>query len=256
MKSYKRAGFGKIESGRPDRYEFYNSGQDDMLGNLPPRANPAPIENNRAIIKSYMLKVHAIVRVILSHLDTHLRLPPGTLASLQRQNHISGSHLRMLKYAPQPDGDRRTSLLGHTDIGTVTVLFSALGGLQVLPAGCDNSEENWRYVRPEPGCAIVNLGDAMVEWSAGILRSNLHRVTFAPGAQATCDRYSLAYFVRPEGRVSMQRLARGGSLIPGLQTGEEELDCTATEWESRKATAIVSGRDMARSRGGREIPAY
>ena len=202
-----------------------------------------------------MLRAYEVVKIILSHLDTHLHLPVGTFASLQRQTHISGSHVRMLKYEPQPDGDRRTSLLGHTDIGTVTILFSMLGGLQILPTGLDNVEENWRYVRPEPGCAIVNIGDAMVEWSAGILRSNLHRVTFAPGPQANHARYSLAYFVRPEGSVSMQRLAKSGSLIPGLEEGEEELDCTATEWESRKTKVIVSGKHFARSRGGREIRA-
>jgi len=107
----------------------------------------------------------------MNQLDEHLRLPKGTLASLQRLDRESGSTLRMLRYPPQPEGDRRTAFLGHTDIGTITILFNVLGGLQILPPGMEATEENWRYVKPEPGCAIINLGDAMVEWSGGILRS-------------------------------------------------------------------------------------
>ena len=223
-----------------------------MLGNGPPRANPVPIENNRQLMKSYMLQAYSVVEVILSHLDSHLDLPPGTLASLQPQTKASGTTVRLLRYMPQPVEDRRTSLLGHTDIGSITLLFNVLGGLQILPAGLDNAEGNWRYVRPQPGHAIVNLGDAMVEWSAGILRSNLHRVTYAPGEQANTPRYSVAYLIRPEASVSMKRLS-GGGVIPALKEGEEDIDMDAKEWERQKAIAIQSGRDNARSRGGREI---
>ncbi|KAL9122942.1 MAG: hypothetical protein Q9187_000497 [Circinaria calcarea] len=249
---YKCAGATKIESGRPDRFEFYNTSQDDMLGNGPPRANPAPIENNRQLLKSYIVQAYSVVKVILSHLDSHLDLAPGTLASLQPQTKVSGTAVRLLRYMPQPAGDRRTSLLGHTDIGSVTLLFNVLGGLQILPAGLDNVDGNWRYVKPQPGCAILSLGDAMVEWTAGILRSNLHRVTYAPGEQANTPRYSVAYLVRPEASVSMKRLGVGG-VIPALQEGEEDVDMDVTEWERQKATAIQSGMDNARSRGGREI---
>jgi len=133
----------------------------------------------------------------------------------------------MLRYDPQPTGDRRTSLLGHTDIGSVTVLFNIVGGLQILPRDCENIEENWRYVRPKPGRVLVHLGDAMVEWTAGILHSNLHRITYPPGEQSSCIRYSLAYLIRPGANVSMKRLASGNSLIPVVEDHEEELDFDA-----------------------------
>ena len=192
----------------------------------------------------------------MNQLDDHLRLPKGSLGSLQRLDRVSGSTLRMLRYPPQPEGDRRTAFLGHTDIGTITILFNVLGGLQILPPGLEAMEQNWRYVRPEPGCAIINLGDAMVEWSGGILRSNLHLVYFAPGEQAVHERYSLAYAVRPEGIVPMKRLAMEGSAVPDLEEGEEDLDCTANEWLARKGAAIRAGKDNARSRGGRALEVY
>lgn len=89
--------------------------------------------------------------------------------------------------------------------------------------------------------------------SGGILRSNMHRVTSAPGEQGKVPRYSLAYLVRPDGDVPMKRLSAGGTLIPSLQEVEVENRMTAREWEMAKAISIRSGRDCARSRGGREI---
>ena len=243
----------KTDLGQPDRYEFYNTSQDDILGNSAARNNPTPIENNRAALKSYMHKAYNIIVVILSHLDKHLHLPAGTFASLQRQDVVSGTALRMLRYDPQPEGDRRTSLLGHTDIGTVTLLFNVVGGLQILPPGAELSEEKWSYVRPEPGCALINLGDAMVEWSGGILRSNIHRVTYAPGNQKNSVRYSLAYLVRPGANVPMKRLTGGNSRIPQSANREEEADCDAAAWEARRAADIISGKGFTGSKGGRAI---
>ena len=70
------------------------------------------------------------------------------------------------------------------------MLFNRLGGLQVrLPEEMRarlrsrNGEDGegdvaggWAYVLPLPGHAIVNLGDALVKFSAGVLTSNIHRV--------------------------------------------------------------------------------
>ncbi|KAI6083532.1 putative oxidoreductase [Hypoxylon rubiginosum] len=251
---YKEAGNLKIEDGRPDRVEFYNVGRDDIMGVSAPLSNPPCIEQSRLALKSYMEQAHSIVRLICATLDSQLRLPSGTLASLQPLDKPSGTALRLLRYLPQPTADRRTSLLGHTDIGSLTILFNITGGLQLLAPGTDPTDEaNWRYVKPVPGCAIVNLGDAMVEWSAGVLRSNMHRVTYAPGAQGQTPRYSHAYLVRPQAEAPMKRLAGGDSLIPELEQGEEENTMNAKEWEAHKAVAIRQGRDNARSRGGREI---
>ncbi|KAH8759692.1 hypothetical protein BGZ57DRAFT_612975 [Hyaloscypha finlandica] len=253
---YSRQGATKTEAGLPDRFESFSINQDDIFSNIPECPNPEPIQKNRESIKSYISKAHRVGELIMNQLDDHLRLPKGSLSSLQRLDRVSGSTLRMLRYPPQPEGDRRTAFLGHTDIGTITILFNVLGGLQILPPGLEAMEQNWRYVRPEPGCAIINLGDAMVEWSGGILRSNLHRVYFAPGEQAVHERYSLAYAVRPEGIVPMKRLAMEGSAVPDLEEGEEDLDCTANEWLARKGAAIRAGKDNARSRGGRALEVY
>jgi isopenicillin N synthase-like dioxygenase len=87
----------------------------------------------------------------------------------------------------------------------------------------------------------------------------MHRVTYAPGDQAEVTRYSIAYLVRPSGDASMKRLAPPAypsSLIPPI-TGDEEADneMNAREWEAHKAVAIRTGKDNARSRGGRPFKA-
>lgn len=225
--SYSRIGKTKTEDGLPDRFECYSVNNDAIFGNIPHIPQPFPIESNRDSIRTYIEDAHRIGMLIMNQLDSHLRLPIGTLASLQRLDRVSRSQLRMLRYPPQPEGDRRTAFLGHTDLGTLTILFNVIGGLQILPPDLERAEENWRYIKPEPGCAILNLGDAMVEWTGGILRSNLHRVYFAPGKQAEQERYSLALAIRPEGAVSMKRLVMPGSLITPLEDGEKDLDCDA-----------------------------
>jgi len=105
-----------------------------------------------------------------------------------------------------------------------------MGGLQVLPPGKD---AQWCYVKPLPGHAIINLGDAMAKFTNGLLRSNIHRVVSPPGAQAESTRYSLVYFSRPENEVLMKRL-EGSSKIPEAE-GDEEEDINAKDWIIRRA---------------------
>ena len=244
----------KTDSGAPDRCEFYALVQDDILGNVAPRSHPSVIESHRQMILSFLHHAHSIITVILSVFDTELGLPRGTLASLVRQDEISGTLLRLISYPSQPLHDRRTSLLRHTDMGAITFLCSILGGLQILSPGGDPADEAaWQYIRPAPNCAIINIGDALVEWSGGILRSNMHRVTYAPGAQGDYTRYSIAYLVRGNKSVSMRRLQ--SERIPAVnEDGAEDgkMDMSCGEWELNKSKALTAGADCAKSRGGRE----
>ena len=64
----------------------------------------------------------------------------------------------------------------------------------------------------------MNLGDAMVKFTNGLLRSNLHRVVAPPGEQVVCMRYALVYFARPGDEVLLRRV-EGGSVIPPLEEG-------------------------------------
>jgi isopenicillin N synthase-like dioxygenase len=169
----------------------------------------------------------------LELLNDHLALPEGTLQNMNRIKGRSGDQIRFIKAPPQPKDDRRTALGEHTDFGSVTVLFNRLGGLQVLPPGRD---AQWCYVKPLDGHAIINLGDAMVKFTNGLLRSNIHRVSAPPGDQADYTRYSLVYFNRPENEVMLKRLD-GSDIIPPLADDEVEEEINSKDWIIRRALA-------------------
>jgi isopenicillin N synthase-like dioxygenase len=191
-----------------------------------------------------------IADVIFSHLDQQLSLEPGTLSELSPLNEISETSVRLLRSQSQsnPQYDSIT-LGGHTDIGTITLLFNVVGGLQILPADRENKLENWLYVKPEPGNVLVNIGDTLVEWTGGLLRSSLHRVITAPGEQALETRQSVAYLVRPRNNASMQRLKSG--VIPAVEQGEEEETRSVVEWASWRAKQVMLGQLKPQTRGGR-----
>ncbi|KAJ5701778.1 hypothetical protein N7488_009326 [Penicillium malachiteum] len=231
---YKGQGAAVIDrNGNLDRNEFYNASKDDILGLSNPLPAPEILqqEKTRTLLQSFMLNSHKIVTLILSILNEKLGLQPNTLPNLHRQTSPSGDEVRWVKAPPQPLSDRRVALGQHTDFGSITVLMNRLGGLQVqLPAN-DGSEGGWIYVRPIPGFAVINLGDAMVKFTNGLLRSSIHRVNAPPGAQADCTRYSLVYFARPEDQVILRRL--DGSNIPQLEDVEEEV--CSKDWIIRRA---------------------
>lgn len=158
----------------------------------------------------------------------------------------SGTVVRVIKAFASPDPeDLRTSMIHHTDFGSITLLANVLGGLQILAPGRTPKDKNaWLWVRPQPGCLIVSLGDAMAQWSGGLLRSNVHRVNHAPGEQRFSDRYSLALLVRPERDASMRKLAGPG------EDGEDG-NLTAWEWEVKKTMSLARGEALMQSRGGK-----
>ncbi|KAG5786827.1 hypothetical protein H9Q69_014099 [Fusarium xylarioides] len=98
---------------------------------------------------------------------------------------------------------KRIGLASHTDFGSITVLFNWVGGLQIQSHDPERQGE-WAFVKPLPGHAIINLGDAMVKFSNGRLKSGKHRVVPLPGPPGQLDRYSLVYFVRPADDVLLE----------------------------------------------------
>jgi isopenicillin N synthase-like dioxygenase len=125
------------------------------------------------------------------------------------------------------------------------MLFTVLGGLQILPEGKDSENDEWLWVKPAPQCAIVNLGDAMVRFTNGLFKSPLNRVAYAPGDQAQLTRCSLAYFTRPEDSCLMKAV-EGSSRIPKLDDDEDGI-VTAGEWvRTRVRVAQVQKEERAK----------
>jgi len=196
--------------------------------------NPPLITDNRTLIQGYIKSCHGIAMTILRALERGLNLPRGALADLHDLTAESGDHVRFLKVPPQPDEGRQTAVGEHTDFGSITVLFNRLSGLRVVEPGQNNPWDEWPWVRPLAGHAIINLGDALVKFTNGLLRSNVHRVDPPMGLQKVAQRYSLVYFSRPRDDVLLKRV-NGSDAIPPLAFDEVEEEITSKDWVARRA---------------------
>lgn len=194
-------------------------------------------------IKPFVKKSLEVNTTVLSVFEKKLDLRAGALLECHPLAEPSGSEARVIKNPP-PRANEHTSanpkvaLGAHTDFGSLSFLHNRLGGLQVLPPG----STEWSYVRPLPGHAVCNVGDALTILSGGMLRSNLHRVVPPPGAQAASGpRWSLVFFTRPGNSVKLEALQEDSALV------KEKLDkmsaddrkkyepgVTAAEWFARR----------------------
>lgn len=183
------------------------------------------------LFKSFLKNGQAIAETINTTLATQLNLPPQTFVSLQDPSKKSGTVVRLIKADASPNEEHlRTRMIHHTDFGTITLLANVLGGLQILPNSKDATGA-FLWVRPQPRCLIVNIGDAMEKWTGGILKSNIHRISFSPGKQRFVERYSLGILFRPDKNASMRRLI-------GESDVNDDEDLLAWEWEVKKAMSL------------------
>lgn len=220
--------------------------KDDFIGNSDPLPCHPLVKQNWDLLTSYVYHCRGVIDLLIEHLEQHLRLPEGTIANLHRITERSGDHVRFNKAAIQPFSEDRAKAGEHTDFGTLTILMNWLGGLQIrLP---ETSE--WVYVKPVAGSAVVNLGDALVKFTAGILRSNIHRVCPPPPPQDGLTRNSLVYFSRPEDKVVLRRL-KGGLIDAQPEVEGEEPEMTAQEWIWRRSVGDLKG--VYTHKGGLEM---
>merc|ERR1712232_1261443 len=82
-------------------------------------------------------------------------------------------------------------------------------------------------VDPEPGCISCNIGDMLMKISDGRLLSNLHRVRMPPPGSAPLSRYSMAFFLQPDGDTVVESKKYGTHKAEDLMRGR----CHAY-WES------------------------
>jgi hypothetical protein len=155
----------------------------------------------------------------------------------------SSDFLRILRYRGSESGKphSRLGLPAHRDAVSIAILFTWLGGLQILKADTDaetEGEDGWRWVKPLPGYAIVNLGDAMQILTNNILKSGMHRVVQAPGEQAVFDKYSVLVASRPADKTPMK--AFKSPLIPNDTLGPANAEImTCEQWGNDKVKAFV-----------------
>ncbi|KAI0871649.1 hypothetical protein GGS24DRAFT_53563 [Hypoxylon argillaceum] len=247
LDGYKTAGATLADkSGTRDTAEFFNVGKNEMIVPVDQMKKkwPEVVMASKPFFKGYIEAAHSIGLHILGILAKKLGVDPAEFDNRHRIEEQSGDHVRLTRGPPRDKEELpEIQTPSHTDFGTITILMNWLGGLQVWSESSRKAEllnhepdvpGEWLWVKPKKGCAIINLGDAAVKFTNGVLCAGRHRVIPAPGVQGKLPRYSVVYFVRPENECIMKQL-RG----PGIPDGpEEESDITAGEWIKRQATGL------------------
>lgn len=238
--------------GNRDWSQFMNIGKTELLDKSKPMPLPSLLNQHRNLLRSYMEQAHAVLITLLSSLNDALGLPKDTLPSMHRFP-ARGTDQMRFTYAKREEGTgaarlSKIALPGHRDASTITILFNREAGLQILPpeeAHKPAPEQTWLYVKPLPGHAIINIGDAMVTYTNGLLRSTPHRVVAPPGVVAYpgMRRYSVVYFMRPGDDEVLRRLD-GSGLIPPLREGEKDEEVTGREWVKKRFLAIHQNRGI------------
>ncbi|TFK96053.1 Clavaminate synthase-like protein [Pterulicium gracile] len=233
-------------AGNVDNVEFFNVAIDDALSfpHVTHKRYP-PVVNGRMepTVRPFVIKTSEICKTLLEAFEGRLGLPDSSLCRLHFANETSSGEARCTYSVVRPPLDshsqNRVSLLAHTDFGSLTVLHNhRVGGLQVLLPGSDE----WKYIQPLPGHLICNIGDALSIFSGGILQSSLHRVVSPPGEQLTCERISVAMFLRPSRSVILRALVESSDTIAlavnkhRRQGGTMDFDTgsTMSEWHARR----------------------
>ena len=215
-----------------------------MHGVEPTRDYPSEITDNKPLFQAFTKNAHQLGMILLGTLAKQLGLPPSEFTEKNIFTKPSGDHCRLThKFAHVSDKDA-IGLPSHTDFGSITILFNWLGGLQIQSRNPETLGQ-WEYVKPMEGHAIINLGDAMVTFTNGLLKSAKHRVVPAPGEQVNVDRYSIVYFVRPHNEVIMEPCEKFKDLKDDLKVaGKFEPEggkiLTAGDWMVQRAKQMGS----------------
>ncbi|TLS27418.1 hypothetical protein PpBr36_04186 [Pyricularia pennisetigena] len=202
----------------PDVKESFEMGSEELAEQpnvWPPEADAlSELSGFRAFMTRFYKECAGLSLEVIRALASGIQL------SQSEEAHLVASHagslnnqLRLLHYPPVSGASLRRGevarMPAHSDWGTVTLLFQdRAGGLQVEDPG---SPGCFVDAPPVDGAVVVNVGDALMRWTNGYLKSTLHRVGIPPHySQATepqdkqtgrgdltPSRYSIPYFVSP-----------------------------------------------------------
>ena len=183
----------------------------------------AVVEQNYAEIAAFHRDVwQKVVRKLFVLIAIVLELPETYLADAHDYDHASDDHLRYMIYnvRSQDEWDRAQAYSkgGHTDFGSLTLLFSQhVAGLQIR-----TPEGSWKYVRPVDGGITCNTADTLTFLTKGFIKSTVHRVVTPPRDQIDIPRLGLLYFSRPGDSTPMRPVPSPLLDRLGLLTDEDK----------------------------------
>ncbi|KAK8018350.1 oxidoreductase- 2OG-Fe(II) oxygenase family [Apiospora marii] len=251
VNGYKPKGRNFVTTDKTDGFETWVLPRDGLLQlSNAPFSYPPLIASNLDPLRGIVRGLCSAAHLIFSSLSASLVLPAGQrLEDFQELSHPSPDILRLLKYHADSDTSCQPHV-PHTDMGSLTFVFSSTPGLKVLPHDVSNKDQDqessslpWQYVSPRPGHAVVNIGDCLSLLTNGVLKSALHCVGPVEGRPMS-ERYSIAYLMRPEDRTVLRTL--DSPKIPQPVPDQED-PITSGEWIRRKFKVLRGERSGGNS---------
>ncbi|KAI1486467.1 hypothetical protein F5X96DRAFT_682004 [Biscogniauxia mediterranea] len=249
---YRPAGHRILGNGIRDNVQVYNIPKFDGFHK---RQQPPVLADHIEEIEAFSRKCHDEVVVKLLRLFAILlELPDEDQLVRDHQYDVKGEdHLRYMHYAARgAEENKKVGDLyspGHTDLGTVTLLFrQPVAALQIL-----NSEGQWKWVKPQDGTITINTCDALTALTGGLIKSSIHRVHAPPQDQAHIDRLGVLYFARPNNHVVLDPIANSPLLqrlgltsnafteIGQHLTTEQWVKVRQTQQQRPRASAKIEG---------------
>lgn len=187
---------------------------------------------HRDVWEKVVRKLFVLIAIVLELPDENY------LADAHDYDRVSDDHLRYMIYnvRTQNEWDRAQAYSkgGHTDFGSLTLLFSQhVAGLQIR-----TPEGDWKYVRPVDGGITCNAADTLTFLTKGFIKSTVHRVVTPPKDQMEIPRLGLLYFSRPGDHTPMKPVPSPLLERLGLLTEEDKAD----------TSEVVSGTEYVRAR--------
>ncbi|KAI9070315.1 Clavaminate synthase-like protein [Trametes sanguinea] len=181
----------EIDNGVRDQIEHYNMHRSITELQDHPKALQPFLPELRAFTEFTHKR---ILEPILQILARGLELPEETFVDMHGFDDPSETYLRFMKYYPRSADDETKAknvwLKGHTDIGTVTILWSQ--PVSALQIRCPDGK--WRWVKHLDNAVVVNIGDSMEFLSGGYYKGTIHRVRQPPIDQQGYRRLGVFYF--------------------------------------------------------------
>ncbi|EAT79360.1 hypothetical protein HBI56_050930 [Parastagonospora nodorum] len=238
-----------LPNGQPKYNETLNFDMTEVLGySKEPTELPSWLRPYKELVARTMRSGNTIANICLKALEVGLQLPRGALTDAHRIEDPSDDFLRLLRYpGAQPDQPRDDlTFPAHKDFTSIGLLFTWLGGLQLPALGAtpgaksspmtgplDIPEDQWRWVKPVPGTAIVNVGSQLEFLTNKALTAGLHRVVRAPGEQNNFDRYSVLVQTRWANRLPMKPLQSPQISSVLDEAATQIATMTGGEWSSQ-----------------------
>lgn len=231
---YKPRQYWHVDNGVRDQVEHYNFNRIVTKHQHPEPLRPFFPEIDAFARHNYEHVLYPILRLFALGLE----LPEETLVDLHGFDADGMSSVSFQKYSPRTTEDevktKNVWLKGHTDIGTVTILYSQpVAGLQMLA-----KDGSWKWIKYIENAMVINAGDSLQFLSGGYYKATIHRVVQPPPDQQGCTRLGLYCFTMTDDNVKLAPLVEQSPLLQRMGISKGSDDAPSMEmWRKGRTTA-------------------